>query len=344
MTEADWLSGKYPDEMLDAVADRLSARRWRLLGAALIRRLRELLPPGILRDAVDFAERSDALALADITAWREQVALATEPAVAQARAELQDQVRKVEMASDDDLDGDATYPSEVLHRAAVGYARGAAHTAGEAVTYAADAVQLLFAPPGPETFDQLLTAVREADALWVLARQNVVNAHKLAAEGDRFADEYNALNPKKARLAMSRAEGIVSKLERTDGGDAADLREKTYNRLLARTLHELVGNPFQEYRFDSRWRTETVLVLARTIREERAFDRMPILADALLDADCDEEAVLRHCRGTEKHTPDKPQHLRGCWVLDLILAPDDPVFTAGPLAATKRKPRGDWWD
>jgi hypothetical protein len=65
--------------------------------------------------------------------------------------------------------------------------------------------------------------------------------------------------------------------------------------------------------FDPQWFTSDVLVLARGIYEERAFDRMPILADALQDAGCTDEDVLNHCR--DPNTP----HARGCWVVDLIL-------------------------
>src|SRR5438067_305851 len=56
----------------------------------------------------------------------------------------------------------------------------------------------------------------------------------------------------------------------------------------------------------------TVRRIAEGIYAERAFDRLPILADALLDAGCDDEAILSHCR------TDGP-HVRGCWVIDLIL-------------------------
>ena len=63
---------------------------------------------------------------------------------------------------------------------------------------------------------------------------------------------------------------------------------------------------------DPSWRTITVGALAHHIYAERAFDRLPILADALLDAGCASEDVLSHCRS------DGP-HVRGCWVLDLIL-------------------------
>jgi hypothetical protein len=59
--------------------------------------------------------------------------------------------------------------------------------------------------------------------------------------------------------------------------------------------------------------TSTVISLANSIYEERAFDRMPILADALQDAGCDNEDILNHCRQPGEHTG-------GCWVVDLLLA------------------------
>jgi hypothetical protein len=52
--------------------------------------------------------------------------------------------------------------------------------------------------------------------------------------------------------------------------------------------------------------------IAQGIYEERAFDRLPILHDALLDAGCDNEDMLTHCRS-------EGPHVRGCWVVDLIL-------------------------
>ena len=61
-----------------------------------------------------------------------------------------------------------------------------------------------------------------------------------------------------------------------------------------------------------RWRTGTVRALARGLYRDRAFDRLPILADALQDAGCDDEAVLTHCR-------EATTHARGCWVVDLAL-------------------------
>jgi hypothetical protein len=71
------------------------------------------------------------------------------------------------------------------------------------------------------------------------------------------------------------------------------------------------------------WRTDTVTPLARGIYDERAFDRLPILADALQDAGCDDEAVLSHCR-----EPDRI-HVRGCWVVDLATGVTSPHHLGG---------------
>ncbi len=76
------------------------------------------------------------------------------------------------------------------------------------------------------------------------------------------------------------------------------------------------------------WLTETVVNLAQHIYEARDFEAMPVLGDALEEAGCTNEDVLRHCRGQERcvvqhHDHDwrklRGSHVRGCWVVDLLL-------------------------
>ena len=61
-----------------------------------------------------------------------------------------------------------------------------------------------------------------------------------------------------------------------------------------------------------RWNDGTLVRIAQAIYDNRAFDRLPILADALEDAGCDNADILAHCRGPGPH-------VRGCWVVDLLL-------------------------
>jgi hypothetical protein len=92
------------------------------------------------------------------------------------------------------------------------------------------------------------------------------------------------------------------------GAAASDAEER---RQLA-LLHELFGNPFRPVALDKSWLTSTVVGLARGVDADQAFDRLPILADALQDAGCEDGQLLEHCRGPGPH-------VRGCWVVDHVL-------------------------
>ncbi len=74
----------------------------------------------------------------------------------------------------------------------------------------------------------------------------------------------------------------------------------------------IFGDPFRPVAVDPNWLTSDVLTLAKGIYDDKAFDRLPILADALQDAGCADEALLAHCR-------DGGSHVRGCWAVDLVL-------------------------
>jgi hypothetical protein len=131
-----------------------------------------------------------------------------------------------------------------------------------------------------------------------------------------------------------------------DEFEAEEKRERAARKQLAVFLREVVGNPFTPPRFEQAWRTSTVTQLAQGIFDERSFDRMPILADALLDADCDEESILRHCRGTELWNKEPLYHIRGCWVIELILGRYEPLPEPKPdqPARPRRKRAFDDYD
>lgn len=79
-------------------------------------------------------------------------------------------------------------------------------------------------------------------------------------------------------------------------------------------LRDIVGNPFHVPHANPDWlslQRSTVSKLAGAIYEDRTFDRLPLLADALEDAGCTDPDILAHCRGPGPH-------VRGCWVIDLL--------------------------
>jgi hypothetical protein len=84
-------------------------------------------------------------------------------------------------------------------------------------------------------------------------------------------------------------------------------------------LRDVFGNPFRPVALDPAWRTADVVALGQAAYEERALpggtlepDRLAVLADALEEAGCADEEVLRHLRGPGPH-------VRGCWAVDLLL-------------------------
>lgn len=178
------------------------------------------------------------------------------------------------------------------------------------------------------------TAARGAEEAWSLDESNVVSATAAAVCWRDIAGNIP---------------GIVARM--AHGGFGIPLISQ------AALLREIVGNPWRlmtdellylsnmrhvghkDYNIDVPWLTwndGTVPRIAQSIYDRRAFEEMPILADALMDAGCQDDAILMHCRGMEpcwklvKGTrypfdktrgwrPLRSPHVRGCWVLDLLL-------------------------
>lgn len=89
--------------------------------------------------------------------------------------------------------------------------------------------------------------------------------------------------------------------------------ERAWRRAWVECAIDVFGHVLNDYRFEREWATDTAVAVARQMYESRAFGAMPVLADALQDAGCDCETVLRHCRDASR------AHARGCWVVDLVL-------------------------
>lgn len=171
---------------------------------------------------------------------------------------------------------------------------------------------------GPSSLSSLATVEQYADGL--RSRSTLVRARAAATrvlEEVSQADRGGALVvkwlchdhvwPQCGVIARDSAEFLASRQPRHLM--KATRRLALLNR--ARLLRD-VFTPFHPTAFDASWRTEAVIALARGVYEDRAFDRLPVLADALEDAGCADADILAHCRG------DGP-HVRGCWVVDLVL-------------------------
>jgi hypothetical protein len=178
------------------------------------------------------------------------------------------------------------------------------------------AVELAELAPGgdaPEALRLANRAVRAAHRLQArqprpgpevvaaLAVRNAVRRTRLYIQGAIFC----------SRMAEAWAQG-----EPTSDEEASRSLRAVDERHIA-LFRDIIANPFRPVRLRRSWLTAnggTARRLAQAIRTEGAFDRLPILADALEEAACGNAEVLVHCR--------RPgEHVRHCWVLDLLLGP-----------------------
>jgi hypothetical protein len=354
MNESKWQTGVDGDAMFEFVADRLSPRQWVFLSAAYIRKLWDLLPEGVLRQALDFAERAaHPLPPAERDEWIVKIDAAVPQEVAAAERAQREIVKSCDPDAADLEQPVLDRPTQIapafpLFQGASRNARSAIEMVGTAITESAQAVRGLFAEPNEQMFEQVRGHVDQANDTRTAANRAANNALRMKQEGDELADK--AASSKNKRLEESIAIERVRRIE--EGGsrqrseldefEAEEKRERAARKLLAGFLREVVGNPFKAPRCEESWRTTTAVQLAQGIFDERAFDRTIILADALLDADCDEEAVLRHLRGTELGVKEQPIHVRGCWVIELILGRFEPLPPPDPNAPPRARKRDEY--
>jgi hypothetical protein len=120
---------------------------------------------------------------------------------------------------------------------------------------------------------------------------------------------------------------LTDDIQLRETGERIEAAERAVQASL---LRDIFGNPFYPAEFDPTWRTETVVAVARKMYDTHDFDAMPDLADVLQDAGCENERILNHCRYSSLHATEtagspgaggaRPcRHVRGCWVVDLLL-------------------------
>jgi hypothetical protein len=132
----------------------------------------------------------------------------------------------------------------------------------------------------------------------------------------------NALNPAAPSVGVFAVAQAAAKKALADKGErvpfdlpASHLQVVVELAGLCDIIRDVFGNPYRRVAFQRSWLTAhngVAVTLARAVYEDRAFDRMPILADALEDGGCDSADLLTHLRGAA-------DHVRGCWALDLVL-------------------------
>lgn len=127
----------------------------------------------------------------------------------------------------------------------------------------------------------------------------------------------------RAVLAASRGSGISATWVARLAAEAKERAGKRRSHSCGSTaspnqchwLRDIIGPlPFRRIFTDPEWfnRGIAILPMARRIYQDRAFDQLPILADALEESGCDHPDILEHCR-------EPGPHVLGCWVLDLLL-------------------------
>jgi hypothetical protein len=131
------------------------------------------------------------------------------------------------------------------------------------------------------------------------------------AEEDAVEEEF-VMGWSGEQISLDRARSAARAVDLAAGSPGSFLGEADRSVVSVPVIRDILGNPFRPVTIDPSWVTSTVVSLAGGIYQEGAFDRLPILADALQDAGCDNAEVLAHCRS-------EGPHVRGCWVVDLLL-------------------------
>jgi hypothetical protein len=153
--------------------------------------------------------------------------------------------------------------------------------------------------------DRQSAALYGSDAEWFA---DVLAKGGLCSSVDPFRD---VAGPDTALVAETIWRQVLL-LVRVFAGERGSVQEQAERTAQADLVRDLFGNPLKPAAFEPSWRTATILNLARSIYEEREYDRLPTLADALQEAGCTDAQILAHCR-------QPGNHVRGCWVVDFVL-------------------------
>lgn len=158
-----------------------------------------------------------------------------------------------------------------------------------------------------ESADKPLSLAEQREALNWAHSSLVLSARKPGVEAAYFmrCAVHNLLIPEPGR-SRNESGNFIRALE-----ESGDQQSELWARVAA-VIQDVAGNSSRPIVADSAWLTSDVVALASAIYQDRAFDRLPILADALEEAGCTNADILLHCR-------QPGEHVRGCWTIDLLL-------------------------
>jgi hypothetical protein len=160
-----------------------------------------------------------------------------------------------------------------------------------------------------EQFADNLISPQEMHGAWTAVGFPPVPTRRYAASAARAA----SCSPGYDGTAHGAASAVNAAASEAD--ENAHELTTTEQTAQAALLRDIFGNVFRSMTINPHWLTwndGTVPRLAQAIYDERRFQDLPILADAFEEAGCDNADILGHCRGPGPH-------VRGCWVVDLVL-------------------------
>jgi hypothetical protein len=143
-----------------------------------------------------------------------------------------------------------------------------------------------------------------------------VEASERYADGEAREELLAAREGVRGTPASRAAYEAAGEARRTVASAVWWLRADPFSRengpAIAGALRDVAGNPFRPVAFDPAWRTPTAVTIAARMYDSRNFAAMSVLADSLQDIGCEVPAIIDHCR-------QPAPHVRGCWVVDLVL-------------------------
>jgi hypothetical protein len=296
MTEAEWLACEDPRPLLTFLNGRWGARKARLFGAANVRRAWYLLIDERSRRAVEVAERyADGRATERERAGARRAAGNAHGTVYRAHPQHPARTIYCLPAQAARLLAEKVYLPSLTGLADESIGRCACQHTEDETSEATGHAQIRLA-----LTDATFVALQNLGVPSAVRDRLLPLGNNARSRSELVRELATVLGAEE----LNRYRSVILDWSRVDTPET---------KILAALVRDTFGNPFRPVALAPEWRTDTVPGIAHQMYESRDFAAMPILADALQDAGCDSADILDHCRGLGPH-------VRGCWVVDLLLA------------------------